>query len=73
MSAEGRLGAGWPVRSERRRTLVSRNPHRPRPHLQRALLFGDIIYSPSRLNHPATGRQVRICCAQPATDIVLDV
>jgi ferredoxin len=36
------------------------------------LLSGDISYSPDPLELPADG-QVLICCAQPATDIVLDM
>jgi ferredoxin-NADP reductase len=36
------------------------------------LLSGDITYSPQPLEPPATG-QVLICCAQPASDIVLDM
>ena len=37
-----------------------------------ALLSGDITYSPAPLEAPADG-QVLICCARPATDIVLDM
>ena len=37
-----------------------------------ALLSGGISYAPSPLEPPAGGR-VLICCAQPATDIVLDM
>jgi ferredoxin-NADP reductase/MOSC domain-containing protein YiiM/ferredoxin len=36
------------------------------------LLSGDITYSPAPLEPPADG-QVLICCARPATDIVLDI
>jgi ferredoxin-NADP reductase/MOSC domain-containing protein YiiM len=36
------------------------------------LLSGDIAYSPDPLDPPADG-QVLICCAQPTTDIVLDM
>jgi ferredoxin-NADP reductase/MOSC domain-containing protein YiiM/ferredoxin len=36
------------------------------------LLSGDITYSPDPLELPADG-QVLICCARPATDIVLDM
>jgi ferredoxin-NADP reductase len=36
------------------------------------LLSGDISYAPDPLELPADG-QVLICCAQPATDIVLDM
>jgi ferredoxin-NADP reductase/MOSC domain-containing protein YiiM len=36
------------------------------------LLSGDITYSPDPLEPPADG-QVLICCAHPATDIVLDM
>ena len=36
------------------------------------LLSGDITYSPDPLEPPADG-QVLICCAQPGTDIVLDM
>jgi ferredoxin-NADP reductase/MOSC domain-containing protein YiiM len=36
------------------------------------LLSGDIIYSPDPLEQPADG-QILICCAQPATEIVLDM
>jgi len=36
------------------------------------LLSGDIAYSPDPLEPPADG-QVLICCAQPATEIVLDM
>ena len=36
------------------------------------LLFGDITYSPDPLEPPADG-QILICCAQPATGIVLDM
>jgi ferredoxin-NADP reductase/MOSC domain-containing protein YiiM len=36
------------------------------------LLSGDVSYSPDPLEPPANG-QVLICCAQPATDIVLDM
>jgi ferredoxin-NADP reductase/MOSC domain-containing protein YiiM len=36
------------------------------------LLSGDITYSPDPLEPPADG-QVLICCARPATDIVLDM
>ncbi len=36
------------------------------------LLSGDIAYSPAPLEPPADG-QVLICCARPATDIVLDM
>ncbi len=36
------------------------------------LLSGDITYSPDPLEPPADG-QVLICCAQPATEIVLDM
>ena len=36
------------------------------------LLSGDVTYSPDPLEPPADG-EVLICCAQPATDIVLDM
>jgi ferredoxin-NADP reductase/MOSC domain-containing protein YiiM/ferredoxin len=36
------------------------------------LLSGDISYAPNPLELPATG-EVLICCARPATDIVLDM
>jgi len=36
------------------------------------LLSGDITYSPAPLEPPAEG-EVLICCAQPSTDIVLDM
>jgi ferredoxin-NADP reductase/MOSC domain-containing protein YiiM/ferredoxin len=36
------------------------------------LLSGDITYSPAPLEPPADG-EVLICCAQPGTDIVLDM
>ncbi len=36
------------------------------------LLSGDITYAPDPLEPPAGG-QVLVCCAQPATDIVLDM
>jgi ferredoxin len=36
------------------------------------LLSGDITYSPDPLEPPADG-DVLICCAQPGTDIVLDM
>ena len=36
------------------------------------LLSGDITYSPDPLELPADG-QVLVCCAQPATDVVLDM
>jgi ferredoxin len=36
------------------------------------LLSGDVVYSPDPLDAPAEG-QVLICCARPATDIVLDM
>jgi ferredoxin-NADP reductase/MOSC domain-containing protein YiiM len=36
------------------------------------LLFGDISYSPAPLD-PPNGGQVLICCAQPDSDIVLDM
>jgi ferredoxin len=36
------------------------------------LLSGDITYSPDPLEPPADG-QVLICCARPATEIVLDI
>jgi ferredoxin-NADP reductase/MOSC domain-containing protein YiiM len=36
------------------------------------LLSGDVAYSPDPLEPPADG-QVLICCAQPGTDIVLDM
>jgi ferredoxin-NADP reductase len=36
------------------------------------LLFGDVTYSPNPLEPPREG-QVLICCAQPTTDIVLDM
>jgi ferredoxin-NADP reductase/MOSC domain-containing protein YiiM len=36
------------------------------------LLSGDITYSPAPLERPAGG-QVLVCCAQPRTDIVLDM
>ncbi len=36
------------------------------------LLSGDVTYSPDPLEPPAGG-EVLICCAQPATDIVLDM
>ena len=36
------------------------------------LLSGDVTYSPSPLELPADG-EVLICCAQPGTDIVLDM
>jgi ferredoxin len=36
------------------------------------LLSGDITYSPDPLELPADG-QVLICCAQPGTDIILDM
>ena len=36
------------------------------------LLSGDVTYSPSPLEPPADG-EVLICCAQPGTDIVLDM
>ncbi len=37
-----------------------------------ALMSGDITYTPDPLELPADG-EVLICCAQPATDIVLDM
>jgi len=37
-----------------------------------ALLSGDITYAPDPLELPADG-QVLICCARPASDIVLDM
>jgi ferredoxin-NADP reductase/MOSC domain-containing protein YiiM len=38
------------------------------------LLSGDITYSPDPLEPPApAGGQILICCAQPATEIVLDM
>jgi ferredoxin-NADP reductase/MOSC domain-containing protein YiiM/ferredoxin len=37
-----------------------------------ALLSGDITYSPAPLDPPAED-QVLICCARPATDVVLDM
>ncbi|MDR2988606.1 MAG: 2Fe-2S iron-sulfur cluster binding domain-containing protein [Nocardiopsaceae bacterium] len=36
------------------------------------LLSGDSVYSPDPLDPPPDG-QVLICCAQPRTDIVLDM
>jgi hypothetical protein len=36
------------------------------------LLSGDITYSPDPLELPADG-EVLICCARPATDVVLDM
>jgi ferredoxin len=36
------------------------------------LLSGDVAYAPDPLEPPADG-QVLICCAQPRTDIVLDM
>ena len=36
------------------------------------LLSGDVTYSPSPLEPPADG-DVLTCCAQPGTDIVLDM
>ena len=36
------------------------------------LLAGDVSYAPDPLELPADG-QVLICCARPATDIVLDM
>jgi ferredoxin len=36
------------------------------------LLSGDIGYTPAPLEPPDAG-QVLICCAQPSTDIVLDM
>jgi hypothetical protein len=36
------------------------------------VLSGDVTYSPDPLEAPADG-QVLICCAQPTTDIVLDM
>ena len=36
------------------------------------LLSGEIGYRPDPLEQPASG-QVLICCAQPRTDIVLDL
>jgi ferredoxin len=36
------------------------------------LLSGDITYSPLPLERPAEG-EVLICCAQPGTDIVVDM
>jgi hypothetical protein len=36
------------------------------------LLSGDISYTPAPLEPPDAG-QVLICCAQPSTDIVLDM
>src|SRR5262249_22228725 len=36
------------------------------------LLSGEVTYSPEPLESPADG-QVLICCAQPGTDIVLDM
>ncbi len=36
------------------------------------LLSGDVTYSPDPLEPPADG-EVLICCAQPGTDIVLDM
>ena len=36
------------------------------------LLSGDITYAPDPLEPPADG-EVLICCAQPGTDIVLDM
>jgi ferredoxin-NADP reductase/MOSC domain-containing protein YiiM/ferredoxin len=36
------------------------------------VLSGDVSYSPDPLDPPATG-QVLICCAQPDTDVVLDM
>jgi ferredoxin len=36
------------------------------------LLSGDVSYSPDPLDLPPDG-QVLICCAQPDTDVVLDI
>jgi ferredoxin len=36
------------------------------------VLSGDITYAPAPLEHPPDG-QVLICCAQPGTDVVLDL
>jgi hypothetical protein len=36
------------------------------------LLSGDVTYSPDPLEPPADD-EVLICCAQPGTDIVLDM
>jgi len=36
------------------------------------LLSGEVAYSPAPLEPPAGG-EVLICCAQPATDVVLDM
>ena len=36
------------------------------------LLSGDVTYSPAPLEAPPDG-EVLICCAQPGTDIVLDM
>jgi ferredoxin len=36
------------------------------------LLSGDVTYSPDPLD-PPTGGRVLVCCARPATDIVLDM
>ncbi len=36
------------------------------------LLSGDVVYSPDPLDPPSEG-QVLVCCARPATDIVLDM
>jgi len=47
-------------------------PDRRLPHLHHPLLSGHISYTPTPLELPADG-QVLICCAQPRTDVVLDM
>jgi ferredoxin-NADP reductase/MOSC domain-containing protein YiiM len=37
------------------------------------LLSGDVTYSPPPLEPPASADEVLICCARPATDVVLDL
>ena len=43
-----------------------------RPAVTTPLLSGDVTYSPNPLEPPADG-EVLTCCAQPGTDIVLDM
>jgi hypothetical protein len=53
-------------------TFLSGDQPGRRPAATTPLLSGDVTYSPDPLEPPADG-EVLICCAQPGTDIVLDM
>jgi hypothetical protein len=52
--------------------FLSGNQPGRRPAATTPLLSGDVTYSPDPLEPPADG-EVLISCAQPGTDIVLDM